>query len=218
MSSIAAHLQCVDDGLDPRILRTRQMLRAAISALLHEKAFEAISIQDIAERSTVNRAMFYNHYSDKAALVEDFLLHSFNYLLKARQPTKHSSLSSEARSLILAACDFFTQRTGECSKHQRLLEPFVQSVIQKRLQQVLFEGLQKHSPDTNVSLAAATSSWTIYGAVTHWAQAENRAEPEAFADAISDLLCPIMKISPDLAHNSASKRKRPNREASPNKK
>jgi AcrR family transcriptional regulator len=189
------------------------MLRDALSALLHEKAFEAISIRDIAERSTVNRATFYDHYSDKAALVEDFVIHSFNDLLKARQPTKHTAFSSEVRSLILAACDFFTQRTGECSKHQRLLEPFVQSVLQKRLRQVLFEGLQKHSPDTNVSLAAATSSWTIYGAVTHWAQAENRGEPEAFADAISDLLRPIMKISLGLAHNSASKRKRPNRKA-----
>jgi AcrR family transcriptional regulator len=213
MSSMATHLQCVEDGLDPRILRTRQMLRDALSALLHEKAFEAISIQDIAARSTVNRATFYNHYSDKAALVEDIVLHGFNDLLKARQPTKRTASSSDVRSLVLAACDFFTQRKGEWSKHQRLLEPLVQSVVQKRLQQVLFEGLQKHSPDTNVSLAAATSSWTIYGAVTHWAQAENRAEPEAFADALSDLLRPIMKISPGLAHNSASKRKRPNRKA-----
>jgi hypothetical protein len=171
---MAIHLQCGDDCLDPRIRRTRQMLRDAVSAL-HEKAFEVISIQGIAEHPPLTRRR--STATAATALVEVFVSQRFNELLKARRTQKQTSFSSEVRCLILAACDFFTQRTGGCSKHQRLFEPFVQSAIQKRLKQVLFEDSQKHSPDINVSLAAATSSGTIYDAVIHWIQAgfaENR--------------------------------------------
>ena len=37
------------------------MLHEAFKALLAEKGFESISMQDIAKRSTVNRATFYDH-------------------------------------------------------------------------------------------------------------------------------------------------------------
>ena len=56
--------------IDPRIRRTRQMLFQAFQDLLAEKTFDLISVQDIAERSTLNRATFYDHFTDKFALLE----------------------------------------------------------------------------------------------------------------------------------------------------
>ncbi|MBI4304912.1 MAG: TetR family transcriptional regulator, partial [Chloroflexi bacterium] len=44
---------------DPRVKRTRKLLHDAFDSLLSEKSFEAITVQDIAERATVNRATFY---------------------------------------------------------------------------------------------------------------------------------------------------------------
>lgn len=56
---------------DPRVKRTRQALLQAFVALLEEKQnFHSISVQDIAERATVNRATFYDHFEDKYALLE----------------------------------------------------------------------------------------------------------------------------------------------------
>jgi hypothetical protein len=43
---------------DPRVKRTRQLLQRAFVDLIHEKSFEAITVQDIAERATLNRATF----------------------------------------------------------------------------------------------------------------------------------------------------------------
>lgn len=43
--------------------RTRQLLHRAFTELLTEKSFEEITVHDIAERSTVNRATFYDHFS-----------------------------------------------------------------------------------------------------------------------------------------------------------
>lgn len=56
---------------DPRVVRTRQMLREAFMALIAEKGFETVTIQDITERATLNRATFYLHYRDKYELLTD---------------------------------------------------------------------------------------------------------------------------------------------------
>jgi len=56
--------------IDPRILRTRQLIRSAFLDLIREKGFDAVSIQDITDRATLNRATFYLHYGDKHDLME----------------------------------------------------------------------------------------------------------------------------------------------------
>ena len=55
---------------DPRIRRTRQLLQGALQSLLLTRSFEEISVQEIAEAATVNRATFYDHYTDKFALLD----------------------------------------------------------------------------------------------------------------------------------------------------
>ncbi len=42
-----------------------------------KRALRPISVQDIAERSTVNRATFYDHFTDKFALLEDMIGEEF---------------------------------------------------------------------------------------------------------------------------------------------
>ncbi len=55
--------------IDPRIERTQEALRDALMALIEEKGYDAISVQDIAERARLNRATFYLHYRDKQDLL-----------------------------------------------------------------------------------------------------------------------------------------------------
>ena len=57
---------------DPRVKRTRKLLQDALLELLTEKNFDAITVQDIAERSTINRATFYAHFADKYALFASY--------------------------------------------------------------------------------------------------------------------------------------------------
>lgn len=47
---------------DPRVLRTRQLIRTAFRDLLQKKGFDAITIKDIAQEATINRATFYAHF------------------------------------------------------------------------------------------------------------------------------------------------------------
>ena len=61
---------------DRRILRTRDTLGDALVALMQEKRFEDITVQQVLDRSGVGRSTFYAHYRDKEDLflsdVEDF--------------------------------------------------------------------------------------------------------------------------------------------------
>lgn len=54
---------------DPRVLRTRALLMDALMELIPEKGYEAITVKDIAERATLNRATFYLHYRNKDDLL-----------------------------------------------------------------------------------------------------------------------------------------------------
>ncbi|MFF2890132.1 TetR/AcrR family transcriptional regulator [Paenibacillus sp. NPDC057967] len=58
---------------DLRILRTKQSIRKAFYELLQEKGYEAITIQDIADRAVINRNTFYLHYQSKPDLLDTYI-------------------------------------------------------------------------------------------------------------------------------------------------
>jgi AcrR family transcriptional regulator len=70
---------------DRRIERTMTALRDALMSLIIEKGYDAISIQDIADRANVARATFYLHFKDK----DDLMFRSMRVIydgIVARQP------------------------------------------------------------------------------------------------------------------------------------
>jgi AcrR family transcriptional regulator len=58
---------------DRRIERTRQLLREALLALILEKGYGAVTVQDIIDRANVGRSTFYAHFRDQ----EDLFLSGF---------------------------------------------------------------------------------------------------------------------------------------------
>ena len=50
--------------VDPRIVRTRQMLKEAFVDLMDEMETEKITVNRLAERAKINRVTFYLHYKD----------------------------------------------------------------------------------------------------------------------------------------------------------
>jgi AcrR family transcriptional regulator len=69
---------------DRRVQRTQQLLQGALIALIQEKGYEALTVQDIIDRANVGRATFYAHFDNK----EDLLVSRLDGLrtsLQARQ-------------------------------------------------------------------------------------------------------------------------------------
>ena len=184
--------------LDPRVRRTRKMLRDALRSLLETEPFDTISVQQIAERATVNRATFYAHYTDREALLVDLLRSRFEEFLDMRQVRFEGTCPSALRVVILAVYDFLREMHSGCRSQQRHFDPFVQQVVQAEVEKVLFTGL-----DGGVfqlggcpTLVAATLSWAIYGAATSALRSPDPSQAEANADRFVEdvykLLLPVL--------------------------
>ena len=64
---------------DRRAQRTRQTLSQALIALIQEKRYAAITVQDICDRANVGRSTFYAHYQDK----DDLLASNFQQMMES---------------------------------------------------------------------------------------------------------------------------------------
>jgi AcrR family transcriptional regulator len=168
--------------LDPRIRRTRQMLFKAFQDLLTEKTFQLITVQDIAERSTLNRATFYDHFTDKFALLEAMMGERFQTLIAARIAGNEGTCEASLRQLILAACDFLAEVSSGCQKHQRQFEPMVESQVKAVIRESLLAGLRRHGA-RNPELKATMVSWAITGAALQWSR-EKKTSADELADAV----------------------------------
>lgn len=58
---------------DRRIQRTRKALRDALYALVLDRGYDDLSVQDITDKANLGRATFYLHYREKDELLEDLL-------------------------------------------------------------------------------------------------------------------------------------------------
>ena len=63
------HLVELKKKTDARVRRTRDALGDALVALMQEKPFDTITVQDVLDRAKVGRSTFYSHYSDKDDLL-----------------------------------------------------------------------------------------------------------------------------------------------------
>jgi AcrR family transcriptional regulator len=186
------HQQC--EKLDPRIRRTRGLLQDALRNLLERKEFDKISVQDITEAATLNRATFYAHYADKFALLGEMTRVNFLKLLEQRNVLFDGTCATAFHPIILAVCDYLIELQKSHSFNQHQFDPFVEATIIDQIRIVLLDGYQRHPAELTVpaEMIAATASWAIYGAVKQWVSTPNRASAEEFVSVAAELVRPIL--------------------------
>ena len=183
---------------DPRIRRTRQLLQGALQTLMQNKSFDDISVQDVTDLATVNRATFYDHYTDKFALLDAMVASGFHMLLHERGVRYDGTCPSAASAVILAVCDYLTQThtSRTVCQRQSAFEPLVEAAITAAIRRVLMEGVQKDGFINEVSpiMIATTASWAIYGAAKEWLSTPDRPSAEEIVPVILRLVLPILQI------------------------
>ena len=99
------------DTTDPRILRSRRLLMDSLAKLMAEKEFDDISVQEIDDEATLNRATFYLHYPDKNALLQATTDVRFRDLVE-RRGISFKNCDGALRAIALGVCDYLTAITN----------------------------------------------------------------------------------------------------------
>jgi AcrR family transcriptional regulator len=193
---------------DPRIRRTRQLLQRALAQLLESKPFEDISVQDITDAATVNRATFYDHYTDKFALLEALIAGGFHRMLEERSVRYDGTCPSAAAAIISAACDYLaTVRAaqGGCVNRRSNVEALEDAAMIAAIRRVLAHGMGKYTsiPEERRAMQSASASWAVYGAVKEWLNTPDRRSVEAIVPEIVAMVTPLLGV-PLAEHQAAA--------------
>jgi AcrR family transcriptional regulator len=181
------------ERVDPRTRRTQALLQDAFVQLLGEKSFEALTVQDITARATVNRATFYAHFADKYALLDAIIAAGFAQSLQRRLDAPADSVAAYLRQLLLAVTDHLTAISTSCQRSLHTYEAVVEAQIKAQLQTQLRGWLagqpaMRRQPAQRLDVVATLLSWSLYGAVTEWRKQGGQRSTEAFADEVVPLL------------------------------
>lgn len=175
--------------LDPRIKRTRELLKQALISLMMEKSFQAITVQDIAQKATVNRVTFYAHFADKFELLEYTMREGFRQKLYARLPEGTPYSPKALTTLVTAVCEGLAEIIGHCPPPHTHLEPILEKQIKAEVFEILKSWLaEAPSRPPTAEQKASVTSWAIYGAAVQWSQQKPREPVAQFVQNILPLI------------------------------
>ena len=158
---------------DPRVVRTRQLIQQAFIDLFYEKSFEEITIQEIADRATINRVTFYAHFQDKFALLEYTLREMIRQHIYEQLPEGVQFSPENLALLILTVCEFLAEIRHTCPPPHDQMEALMEKQIKSELYEILHSWLIEISvsdpnPGPTLEQTARVTSWAIYGAAAQW--------------------------------------------------
>ncbi len=193
--------------LDPRVKRTRQLLQQALMELMAEKSFQAITVQDIAERATVNRVTFYAHFEGKYALLEYTMREMFKQRLRSQMPDGSLFSPENLARLILMVCELLAETGRQCPPPHGQLEPLMEKQIKAELYEVLYAWLAEASSGKTErrptpEQAAMITSWAIYGAAVQWSQKEQPEPAQEFVQQVLPII--IASLNTSVSRKSAA--------------
>ena len=195
------------DVRDPRMRRTRQLLQEALRKLLQTKRLDEILVQDITDAATVNRATFYDHYSDKFTIFEAMIASDLHKLLQERNIRFDGACSSALGDIILAVCEYLEHihsNENHCAR-KGSFGSLMDAAITRAIQVVVFNGLRSRATRVRVSreILAATISWAVYGAAREWFYSAKRQPAEEIVPSLAKLILPLVSKGSAAASDRA---------------
>lgn len=190
-------------SLDPRVKRTRQLLQQAMMELVQEQSISSISIQDITERATVNRATFYAHFEDKYALMDSILRDQFQLQVVSKLPDGNQWGKQTLQALIEGVFEFLEEFHSHCSPApsatKAQLEPQFERAIQQEIYITLLRSLKQAPRSAALTripaeTMASIMSWAIFGTAVEWSRREHKPPVEEITKQVLQALIEGLNI------------------------
>ena len=166
---------------DARVRRTRDALGDALVALMQEKPFETITVQDVLDRAQVSRSTFYSHYSDKDDLLMSDAEEFFESISMAL------SVHGDKSDRVFPVMEFFMHlsdvqpffkalvKSGKYQENMDLARGHFARGIERRLSE-LPRG--KSIPPNQLPAIAFTHAGALLSLLTWWLDRGMRESPQ----------------------------------------
>jgi AcrR family transcriptional regulator len=184
-----------EEQTDSRIRRTHRFLQDAMIELITKKAFDTITVGDIAERAMVNRATFYRHYQDKYDLVAKIFEETANELKENMKPYQKDTNQGEANYPPNIWIQFFEHvaehaelygamlgKNGSSWFAAKMREHTIKLMLESegRWKQ-LVEPSQPIDPAMPAEVPAMQLSYVLIGTIVWWLESETSYTPRQMA-------------------------------------
>jgi AcrR family transcriptional regulator len=160
---------------DPRVQRTREMIRHAFNDLLNERAsFDDISVNDITARAGINRATFYAHYEDKYDMLRQMVREEFQSALAQKLPSHIDDFTAALYPLMLTVCELMLRVGRRCGPTLSDINgPIIMLEVQKCIRETLDAwAVQTGGCGQPNDILVMTLSWAIWGAALQWSRGD----------------------------------------------
>jgi AcrR family transcriptional regulator len=182
---------------DRRVRRTRRLLIEALIALIMEKGYSKITVQDLLDRADVGRSTFYAHFRDREALllacfdnVRDELQREIDALTPGASPPDPARLAAaifahaqRRRPVYRALCG----RQGGAIVIEHL-----HGLVRGLLEDHLRPHLAAAGSDMPVEVAAEFHASATIGLLSWWVEGDFPYEPSRLTELYRRLAMPGM--------------------------
>jgi AcrR family transcriptional regulator len=120
---------------DRRVQRTQKLLREALFALIHEKNYDSIVVEDILKRADIGRSTFYMHFAGK----DELLVSAMHTMLHSTQVTAPAVSVAPADQIISFSLPILEHVAHHLRAGQAKIGPRGRAVIHEHLQGMLTE-------------------------------------------------------------------------------
>jgi len=187
---------------DRRVQRTRRLLHKALMALILEKKYEHITVQEILDRADVGRSTFYMHFRDK----DDLLVSGFQYLQTFLESVQEASTPVPGKSLerIIGFSLAMFEHAQEYRRVNRaLMGSNAEAVVSRRIQSVLagivwrelnleLRNRKRGNVPVSPELLSHFLVSTFISVMTWWLNSKNPVSPKDIDVAYRQLVLPCL--------------------------
>ena len=161
---------------DPRVIRTRNLLRDALVQLVAEKSFASLTIQDVTDRAGLNRTTFYLHYTGLHELLEDCSRALFSQMRTDIYANKSLTFQQDATRLEPFVESVFRHLEQHAKFYRAMLgktgDPFLRGLFQDLLSELIFEPILNktlsEAPNHQIEISLQFFSAGFTGIASWW--------------------------------------------------
>ena len=168
---------------DPRAVRTRKLIIDAFNQLIATKNFDQISVKDITEIATINRATFYTHFVDKYELLDVVLTERIKDIMKEQFNCNQKLNEETVVQMFLSIMKIHDNMHTHCRRGYNTFTQMIEEKVKEQLTLIVTGILQ-----TENRLEAAMFSWALYGSFVEWERTSHEPAEQFAKKAATSLL------------------------------